>query len=1295
MQKYFSFLIISFLFTNNLFSQWTNLNPVPEGNDLWSTFFIDDTTGWVIGEQGFIRKSTDGGNEWLAQNSNSSVTLKSVKFLNQNTGFICGEQGTILKTTDGGNNWIQLFSGTNQSLNSLSFINLNKGIVVGEGGTILVTTDGGNSWFSTGFDNTQKFKSVYLVNDTLVFITALNAKLYKSTDGGFTWVDKSPNVDPDVYKFNSVFFINSQVGWLGAGDDYNGSGLIFSTTDSGENWLTKSFSGFKSINNQKIHIESYDDSYGVRDVFFKDSLNGYAVAGTGGGWARSILVTTNGGTSWHYKYATIEEYGLLSVYVTNSGVGLATGFNGSIFRTEDNGNLWKQILSGGVNYGGEEKIESIYFVNNNIGFACGSRNSFNIYGELILKSTDAGKTWLTNRYNYSSYNKINSIFFLNENLGWAGGDEGILITSNGGSSWINSTTSLFDVKSIQFVNESTGWLSSENIIAKSTDGGLNWIPKSAPGGASIFFIDLNTGWVVGDNGSIRKSTDGGENWVTKNSGTTTDLKSVKFFNLNLGVSVGNNGVILLSTDSGESWIQRNAGVSDNLKSVTFKDANSFWIVGENGKILFTEDLGNTWTFYNNLTTKNLNNVFLKDNGDLFIGGDKGAMFKFTDNSVPPTAHFNKIWSGNPYLPMNIYITSAKIENLSLKSGDEIAVFDGDNCVGNIILNDSISQGNFVQIIAALDDPTTAEIDGFIPNDTIIFKFWDSQSQSEISIVLADYAQGNGRFVQQGSAVVDLTGKIIFTQSIGLTGGWNIVSLNVIPENTNMMSIFNPLISSETLIKVQDETGNALEKLPPPIGWINNIGNWMPTEGYYAKIQLNTSASLISQGLKISLPLNVPLSSGWNIIGYPLQSQANSMDILQDLINAGELIKVQDESGNAIEYLPPPIGWINNIGNFKPGEGYYIKVNTNTSLIYNQSLLLKSKETEKTEFVHKNNAIHFIPLWQGNPYLPMNIYLTNFTLPNNISLKAGDEIGIFDGDQCVGAVQISSNDLSSGFVQIIASADDPTTEQTDGFIAGNPIQLKVWLSDNNQVNNVTAIQFISGSGYFEPLGTAVIRFDSIIPVELISFTADLSANNVHLKWQTASELNNQGFEVQRSVSESNSDNKKDFQLEKIGFIKGAGNSTSIQTYTFTDNINYGYNKVYYRLKQIDLNGNIKFTDIVEVIIVPGEFKLNQNYPNPFNPSTVISWQSPVSGRNTIKLLDILGREIETIVDDYYEAGYHSTLYIVNSTLPSGVYFYQLRINDPSTSSGFSTSSGKLTGEQAGQIFIETKKMILLR
>jgi len=102
--------------------------------------------------------------------------------------------------------------------------------------------------------------------------------------------------------------------------------------------------------------------------------------------------------------------------------------------------------------------------------------------------------------------------------------------------------------------------------------------------------------------------------------------------------------------------------------------------------------------------------------------------------------------------------------------------------------------------------------------------------------------------------------------------------------------------------------------------------------------------------------------------------------------------------------------------------------------------------------------------------------------------------------------------------------------------------------------------------------------------------------------------------------------------------------------------------------------------VDNSFIPDDFILYQNYPNPFNPSTSINWHSPLGSWITIKLYDVLGREIETIVDGYYDAGNHSTLYIINSTLPSGVYFYQLKVVDNST---------------GNVVYKDTKKMMLMK
>jgi len=177
----------------------------------------------------------------------------------------------------------------------------------------------------------------------------------------------------------------------------------------------------------------------------------------------------------------------------------------------------------------------------------------------------------------------------------------------------------------------------------------------------------------------------------------------------------------------------------------------------------------------------------------------------------------------------------------------------------------------------------------------------------------------------------------------------------------------------------------------------------------------------------------------------------------------------------------------------------------------------------------------------------------------------------------------------------------------------------------------------------------------IPVELISFIASQLNSSVKLDWTTATELNNHGFEIQRKAR-----NVEDFAT--VGFVRGHGTTTVNQSYSFIDE-NLIDGTYTYRLKQIDFNGNYSYFNEIEVDVrTLTDFTLEQNYPNPFNSSTTISWQSPVSGRVTIKLYDILGREIETIVDGYYEAGNHSTLFMLNSKLSTGVYFYKLKAGE---------------------------------
>lgn len=184
-------------------------------------------------------------------------------------------------------------------------------------------------------------------------------------------------------------------------------------------------------------------------------------------------------------------------------------------------------------------------------------------------------------------------------------------------------------------------------------------------------------------------------------------------------------------------------------------------------------------------------------------------------------------------------------------------------------------------------------------------------------------------------------------------------------------------------------------------------------------------------------------------------------------------------------------------------------------------------------------------------------------------------------------------------------------------------------------------------------TAIIH-DSLVsvPVELESFTSSkLDDKKVLLSWQTASELNNRGFEVQRKF--------KNFDYATIGFVDGKGTTTEKQFYNFTDSPSE--DGVYsYRLKQIDFDGEFQFSNEIEINLQTVSYLvLEQNYPNPFNNRTVLRFATADTRWITLKLYDMLGREVLTVVNEILEPGlYEREINFSEYNFPTGMYFYEL-------------------------------------
>ncbi|HSP86891.1 MAG TPA: T9SS type A sorting domain-containing protein, partial [Ignavibacteriaceae bacterium] len=195
---------------------------------------------------------------------------------------------------------------------------------------------------------------------------------------------------------------------------------------------------------------------------------------------------------------------------------------------------------------------------------------------------------------------------------------------------------------------------------------------------------------------------------------------------------------------------------------------------------------------------------------------------------------------------------------------------------------------------------------------------------------------------------------------------------------------------------------------------------------------------------------------------------------------------------------------------------------------------------------------------------------------------------------------------------------------------------------------------------------LLRYEGSVPVELTSFTAIVKNKLIELNWETASEINNLGFYVERKINN---------EWETIGFVEGNGTTTELHSYSFNDNISeINSDIIYYRLKQTDFDGTFNYSQVVEVKnnYIPAEYSLFQNHPNPFNPATTIQYQIPKDGLVTIKIYDILGTEVKTLVNEQQSIGRY-TINFDAGDLASGVYVYRVQIND----------------------FIATKKMMLVK
>ena len=287
-------------------------------NNLYSVEFIDDNTGYAVGKNGTIIKTTNKGNTWLPQVSGATGTLYCVNFINVNTGITVGESGLIRKTTNGGINWFSQTFCTSYTIKSVYFNDVNTGIIVGHGGKIRKTINGGSNWLCYCSGTTNNLNSVYFINANTGWAVGTSGTILKTMNGGVNWLSQiAPTTS---YELTSVYFINANTGLITKAN-YNYTRSMYRTTNGGANWY-----------------EIYTGSvHSLRAIDFIDDNTGYLIGDEG-----DIFKTSNSGANWTFLPSGVMNW-LYSGTFINANTGWAVGTSGIILYTTSGATGVKQI----------------------------------------------------------------------------------------------------------------------------------------------------------------------------------------------------------------------------------------------------------------------------------------------------------------------------------------------------------------------------------------------------------------------------------------------------------------------------------------------------------------------------------------------------------------------------------------------------------------------------------------------------------------------------------------------------------------------------------------------------------------------------------------------------------------------------------------------------------------------------------------------------------------------------------------------------------------------------------------
>jgi len=1081
---------------------------------------------------------------------------------------------------------------------------------------------------------------------------------------------------PTGNDLSSVHFADSSTGWT-VGE----FGTLLHTTDGGTTWGTQTSGTMSNLSS----------------VFFTDPNTGWIV-GAGG----TLRHTTDGGTTWVAQSSGTTSL-LTSIFFIDPSTGWAAGGGGTIVHTTDGGSNWSSQASGTT------KGLSIIFFNDftdpNMGWAAGSDGT-------ILHTTDGGTTWTPQASGTS--NLVSSIFFTDPNTGWASGDNGtILYTADGGATWMPQTSGTTNLlKSIFFADPTTGWAVGEaHTILHTTDGGLTWVPQS--GGpflhidttplTFVFFTSPSTGWVVGDIGTILHTTDGGAMWDDQTSERRYHLPSIFFIDPNKGWAVGDPGIILHSTDGGASWVHQTTGVTNHGYSVVFTDPDTGWMTAGRGTILHTTNGGTNWTPQTSGSLLNLYSIAFTDPNRGWTVGDLGTIVHTTDGGITWAAQISGV-------SQHLFAVSFADSNTGWAAGQNGVILHTTN--GGTTWTPQTSGTTRTLLSVFFTDLNTGWVAGTfgtIHHTTNGGTTWTAQTSGTTtglqSVFFADPNTG---------WAAGLLGLMLYTTNGGTT--W-------IAQTSGSSSDFDRVFFLDGNTGwVVGEDGNILHTttggtgIEPPLPTTlsspsngstvstNPILNWNPAPGaQWYNLQLSTSPYFTTYELNVSniFGTSFPLSglqadnsfywrvsmtdnagtSGWSEVWSFTTSN------IPDQVNL-----LEPDDGAIVTSDSAVFLWNRSL----PDVDRYWFERATDSLFTTSFVDSLESDTTQTATLLNHNQTYWWKVRAHNSYgwgqfsevRSFLVYLGNLAPPALLSPDSG-------------ATEVSANPTLSWnptagaevyTLQVSDTSDFSQLVVDEDSIGGTSFSVSGLSYNATYYWQVRASNAISTSDWSE--AWSFTTMDEPIPCDSIDrfLTRCISGGTIQAKIVLLNSTQYAGEEVIISIDSVNytatigtngTHSRATMQLtgQSLGdhMVALANPPGCFSPITVTCATGLAAAQKDWGWEDDWTEGEVG-TDQK----IPAETILFDNYPDPFNPSTTIQYALSEDAHVTIKVYNMLGQLIATLVDEVQTAGEKAVVWNGRneggSSVSSGIYIYRM--------------SAVLQARPAGD-FVATKRMLLVK